>query len=199
MSETPTSPAHKLPCYQTQAAYVPCQSCLTPAASSVRASSHISNTMCTQNMFAPGRLCLNQGCSIPSQMCPQVVCVCVRLLVCSPGLLCCRDPVYDFAWLQSKTGTECMSVSTDGSVLWWDIRKLGEPTESLVLKERGSETVLGAMRSAAPTQYLHSTYTAPSQHPHSTYTVPTQYIHSFYAVPVEYLHSTYAVRTQYLA
>ena len=57
--------------------------------------------------------------------------------------------MYDFAWLQSKTGTECMSVSTDGSVLWWDIRKLGEPTESLVLKERGSETVLGAMRSAA--------------------------------------------------
>lgn len=42
-----------------------------------------------------------------------------------------------------------MSVSTDGSVLWWDIRKLGEPTESLNLKERGSETVLGAMRYAA--------------------------------------------------
>ena len=64
----------------------------------------------------------------------------------SPG---CRDPVYDFAWLQSKTGTECMSVSTDGSVLWWDIRKLGEPTESLTLKERGSDIVLGAMRCVA--------------------------------------------------
>ena len=64
----------------------------------------------------------------------------------SLGTLQCRDPVYDFAWLQSKTGTECMSVSTDGSVLWWDIRKLGEPTESLMLKERGSDTVLGAMR-----------------------------------------------------
>ena len=67
----------------------------------------------------------------------------------------CRDPVYDFAWLQSKTGTECMSVSTDGSVLWWDIRKLGEPTETLTLKERGSETVLGAMRWAA----LHTAFT----------------------------------------
>ncbi|KAL3145226.1 Dynein, 70 kDa intermediate chain, flagellar outer arm [Trebouxia sp. C0010 RCD-2024] len=70
-----------------------------------------------------------------------------------------RDPVYDFAWLQSKTGTECMSVSTDGSVLWWDIRKLGEPTESLVLKERGSETVLGAMSleynpQAGPTKFM---------------------------------------------
>jgi len=64
----------------------------------------------------------------------------------------CRDPVYDFAWLQSKTGTECMSVSTDGSVLWWDIRKLGEPTESLALKERGSETILGAMRYATSSE-----------------------------------------------
>lgn len=59
--------------------------------------------------------------------------------------VCCRDPIYDFAWLQSKTGTEAMSVSTDGLVLWWDIRKMGEPTETLTLKERGSETVLGAM------------------------------------------------------
>lgn len=30
-------------------------------------------------------------------------------------------------------GTECFSTSTDGQVLWWDIRKLGEPTESLLL------------------------------------------------------------------
>lgn len=34
-------------------------------------------------------------------------------------ILClCRDPVYDFAWLQSKTGTEAMTVSSDGRVLW---------------------------------------------------------------------------------
>lgn len=32
-----------------------------------------------------------------------------------------------------STGTECFSTSTDGQVLWWDIRKLGEPTESLLL------------------------------------------------------------------
>ena len=30
-------------------------------------------------------------------------------------------------------GTECFSTSTDGQVLWWDIRKMGEPTESLLL------------------------------------------------------------------
>ena len=44
-----------------------------------------------------------------------------------------RDPVYKGIFLQSKTGTECFSTSTDGQVLWWDIRKLGEPTESLLL------------------------------------------------------------------
>ncbi|NXN96412.1 DNAI2 protein, partial [Rhinopomastus cyanomelas] len=44
-----------------------------------------------------------------------------------------RDPVYGVNWLQSKTGTECFSASTDGQVLWWDIRKLAEPTEKLVL------------------------------------------------------------------
>ncbi|KAK9824062.1 hypothetical protein WJX72_007469 [[Myrmecia] bisecta] len=70
-----------------------------------------------------------------------------------------RDPIHDFAWLQSKTGTESMSVSTDGSVLWWDIRKLGEPLESLTLKERGSETVLGAVAleynpAAGPTKFM---------------------------------------------
>jgi dynein intermediate chain 2, axonemal len=47
-----------------------------------------------------------------------------------------RDPVYDVKWLQSKTGTECMSCSTDGQVLFWDIRKIGEPTEVLVLESK---------------------------------------------------------------
>lgn len=44
-----------------------------------------------------------------------------------------HDPVYKTIWLQSKTGTECFSASTDGQVLWWDIRKLGEPTEKLIM------------------------------------------------------------------
>ncbi|EDO40075.1 predicted protein [Nematostella vectensis] len=44
-----------------------------------------------------------------------------------------RDPIYKTIFLQSKSGTDCFSTSTDGQVLWWDIRKLGEPTESLLL------------------------------------------------------------------
>jgi dynein intermediate chain 2, axonemal len=70
-----------------------------------------------------------------------------------------RDPVYDFAWLQSKTGSECMSVSTDGMVYWWDTRKLSEPLENLPLKEKGSDTVLGICTleydpAAGPTKFM---------------------------------------------
>lgn len=61
------------------------------------------------------------------------------------------EPIYDFAWLQSKTGSEVMTVSSDGLVLWWDIRMFGEYTaklaadksqeiiESLPLKEKSAE------------------------------------------------------------
>lgn len=50
--------------------------------------------------------------------------------------------VYDVVWLQSKTGTECASVSSDGRLLFWDVRKLHEaegqmhgPRESCVKRE----------------------------------------------------------------
>mmetsp|Transcript_5082 Transcript_5082/g.7878 ORF Transcript_5082/g.7878 Transcript_5082/m.7878 type:complete len:595 (-) Transcript_5082:83-1867(-) len=71
-----------------------------------------------------------------------------------------RDPVYDVAWLQpSKTGTECASVSTDGQVFWWDIRKLGEPTESLLLDIKGDGVVLGGVTlcydaAGGPTKFM---------------------------------------------
>ncbi|BDA50396.1 Dynein intermediate chain 2, axonemal [Coccomyxa sp. Obi] len=72
-----------------------------------------------------------------------------------------RDPVYDFAWLQSKTGTEAMTVSSDGRVLWWDTRRLGEPREELALAERGvaSGALSGAVSldyspAAGPTKFL---------------------------------------------
>ena len=67
-----------------------------------------------------------------------------------------HDPVYDIFWINSKTGNQvshhiylynkciknmwlklyriqCVSVSTDGQILWWDTRKLSEPTDSLLL------------------------------------------------------------------
>jgi dynein intermediate chain 2 len=53
-----------------------------------------------------------------------------------------HDPVYDVYWLTlGKTGTECVSSSTDGQLLWWDINKKSEgrdiqvPVESCLLEE----------------------------------------------------------------
>jgi hypothetical protein len=69
----------------------------------------------------------------------------------SPIDLSHTEPIYDFAWLQSKTGSEVMTVSSEGLVLWWDIRMFGEYTaklaldknqeiiESLPLREKGAE------------------------------------------------------------
>lgn len=70
-----------------------------------------------------------------------------------------RDPVYDFAWLQSKTGMEAMSCSTDGNVLLWDLRKLTESVEQMPLREKGSETNLGGVileydTNAGPTNFM---------------------------------------------
>ncbi|NWH68942.1 DNAI2 protein, partial [Geococcyx californianus] len=59
-----------------------------------------------------------------------------------------REPVYGAVWLQSKTGTECFSASTDGQVLWWDVRKLTEATERMCLditRQGLLEKALGAV------------------------------------------------------
>ena len=48
-----------------------------------------------------------------------------------------HDPVYDVKWLTvGKSGTEFVSTSTDGRILWWDCKKLGDgPVDELVLSE----------------------------------------------------------------
>lgn len=81
-----------------------------------------------------------------------------------------RDPTYKVVWLQSKTGTDAFSTSTDGQVntrhavlscclhnrhlqivfqvLWWDVRKLSEPSERLVLdpgREGNLDRALGGV------------------------------------------------------
>lgn len=41
-----------------------------------------------------------------------------------------HDPVYDVYWQASgKVGKECVSTSTDGYVLWWDMRMPNMPTD----------------------------------------------------------------------
>lgn len=48
-----------------------------------------------------------------------------------------HDPVYDVYWLASgKSGTETVSTSTDGRLLWWDLKMLDKgPTETLNLEQ----------------------------------------------------------------
>jgi dynein intermediate chain 2 len=48
-----------------------------------------------------------------------------------------HDPVYDIYWpTVAKTGTECVSTSTDGRLLWWDMKNLDAgPIDELVLSE----------------------------------------------------------------
>jgi dynein intermediate chain 2 len=72
-----------------------------------------------------------------------------------------HDPVSDVFWISSKTGHQCASVSTDGKMMWWDTRKLGEPLESLVLcsdTKNGGITLGGSSleynSEAGPTKYL---------------------------------------------
>ena len=49
-----------------------------------------------------------------------------------------HDPIYDVSWVQSRTGNECCSISTDGQLLWWDIRKLRKGyTDSMWLEGEG--------------------------------------------------------------
>ena len=38
-----------------------------------------------------------------------------------------------------------MTVSTDGRVLWWDMRRLSEPSDELLLQNKGSDERLGAI------------------------------------------------------
>ena len=47
-----------------------------------------------------------------------------------------HDPIYDVYWCAGKTGTELVTTSTDGRILWWDMKMLDKgPTDEIVLEE----------------------------------------------------------------
>ncbi|PNF32875.1 Dynein intermediate chain 3, ciliary [Cryptotermes secundus] len=65
-----------------------------------------------------------------------------------------RDPVYSVLWINSKSGTEFFSSSTDGQVKWWDTRKLNEPSETLILDiVKGEEQILSRALGASCLEY----------------------------------------------
>jgi dynein intermediate chain 2 len=69
-----------------------------------------------------------------------------------------HDPVYDVFWISSKTGSLCASVSTDGQMLWWDTRKLSEPSDAIPLLSSDGQVLGGSSmeynQEAGPTKYL---------------------------------------------
>jgi dynein intermediate chain 2 len=69
-----------------------------------------------------------------------------------------HDPVYDVFWIQSKTNSQFASVSTDGRMLWWDTRKLSEPTDEVSIQDAGGRLLGGTSMDynieAGPTKYI---------------------------------------------
>jgi len=69
-----------------------------------------------------------------------------------------HDPVYDVFWTSSKTGSSAASVSTDGQMLFWDVRKLKAPTDKVTLKNDEGQVLGGSAleynQEAGPTKYL---------------------------------------------
>lgn len=66
-----------------------------------------------------------------------------KLMVTSKLEYCHSETIRDFVWLKSKYGTEFVTTSTDGKVIWWDIRDLQTPKkiylcpDSAEIKEPG--------------------------------------------------------------
>ncbi|XP_059047155.1 dynein axonemal intermediate chain 2-like [Achroia grisella] len=54
----------------------------------------------------------------------------------SPLHLAHRDPVSAILYVQSRLNTEFFSGSTDGKCMWWDIRNLSTPLDSLIMSIR---------------------------------------------------------------
>jgi len=58
------------------------------------------------------------------------------------------DPCHSALWIQSKTGTDFFSASTDGTCKWWDTRNMKQPAEELILditKKLDKSLALGAI------------------------------------------------------
>mmetsp|Transcript_19502 Transcript_19502/g.30962 ORF Transcript_19502/g.30962 Transcript_19502/m.30962 type:complete len:589 (-) Transcript_19502:169-1935(-) len=69
-----------------------------------------------------------------------------------------RDPVFDVRYVSSRSGTECVSVSTDGQLLWWDTRNLEKPIDEFTVMTEDKEILgissLEYKTEGGPTKYL---------------------------------------------
>ncbi len=81
-----------------------------------------------------------------------------RPVATSPIDVSHHDPVFDLSFISSRSGNECVSVSTDGQLLWWDIRNLEKPMDQFQIVNDEKE-VLGISSlcyasEGGPTRYL---------------------------------------------
>lgn len=77
-----------------------------------------------------------------------------------------HDPVYDIYWLtHTKQNYDCVSTSTDGRILWWDMRNPQAPVDTFTIEQeidgKGNK-ILGGTRldynmEAGASKYLVST------------------------------------------
>ncbi len=55
-------------------------------------------------------------------------------------------------------GSEFFSTSTDGQVMWWDIRKLSEPTETMLIDPERNGNIIGGthldFETTMPTKFM---------------------------------------------
>ena len=65
-----------------------------------------------------------------------------------------RDPVHSVMWINSKSGTEFFSTSSDGVVKWWDCRKLEDPLDAITLDlTKGEGQITSRAYSASCLEY----------------------------------------------
>jgi len=69
-----------------------------------------------------------------------------------------HDPVFDLSFISSRAGSECVSVSTDGQMLWWDVKQLEKPIDNFKLVTKDKEVMgissLAYSSEGGPTKYL---------------------------------------------
>ncbi|KAK6628851.1 hypothetical protein RUM43_002667 [Polyplax serrata] len=65
-----------------------------------------------------------------------------------------RDPVHSVLWISTKSGMEFFSTSSDGTVKWWDCRKLDHPTDYIILDlAKGEKPNMARAMSASCLEY----------------------------------------------
>ena len=74
------------------------------------------------------------------------------------------DPVYGVIWINSKTNSEFMTSSTDGTVKFWDIRMFSRSKETFIVDiENEDRKSNGDISRARPVSYMEYDSTIPSK------------------------------------